>query len=93
MLPSGASGEKKKKKGIMLMVFFICSGISAAGSVLQTSSCLFVVRRCYHSASVTLNNRLKKCILQWFPTRGISLSINVVFKAILGKTVSNKVTY
>lgn len=44
----------------MLMVFFICSGISAAGSVLQTSSCLFVVRRCYHSASVTLNNQAEK---------------------------------
>lgn len=60
MLPSGASGEKKKKKNIMLVVCFICSGISAAGSVLQTSSCLFVVRRCYHSASLTLNKQAEK---------------------------------
>lgn len=75
------------------MVCFICSGISAAGSVLQTSSCLFVVRRCYHPASLILNKQAEKsAFYSGLPTRGISLSINVVFKAILGKMVSNKVT-
>lgn len=52
MLPSGASGEIKKKKGggFILLVCFACSGVNAAGSVLQTSGCLFVVQRCYCSA-------------------------------------------
>lgn len=52
--------RRTKKKRIMLIVCFTCSGVSAAGSVLQTSSCLLVVRRCYHSASLTLNKQAEK---------------------------------